>query len=381
MNGVAFITTNDGAQADAELVLRFRQALTERERTAVFADVVRQHGGAVLGSCAQWLWPDADAAVAAARGVLIAARLAMADSAKLTHPDRLRDWLLGIAGCGGLTSGPSATIDDINWAAVQAHDARDTPEMPDSLAIGPSLRPWLQQIVATLPEARQRLYDLFVARSLDSRSAARQLGTDLAGVRRLRSENRQAILRAFEITALVAAETDPDPFGSRAPGCQELQQILADTQRDGDAHPGARRHPVVLPAALRLTVTRHVSQCATCQDQRDDRTARWAPELLPILACAELPTRSWRTCSRLRSRLALGSIDVPAPQPLPAPVLPGLAPPGGSSHGLSPRRRGPDCWPRCCCSGSCGQGSCMARRRSCRRVRPARCRRTRAPAV
>jgi hypothetical protein len=279
MSGVAFITTNDVGHTDAALVERFRQALTERERTAVFADVVRHHGEAVLGCCAERLWPDADAAVAAAADVLIAARLAMADSAKLARPDRLRDWLLGIAVCDGLPAG----IDDIDWEAVQAHDASSSP------AGRPSLWPWLEQIVATLPEARQRLYDLFVSRGLDSRNAARELGTDVAGVGRLRRENRQAILRAFEITALVAlvaSEPALDPPGSEAPGCGELRQILADAQRDGEE--GLRRHTVVLPAALRLTVTRHVSQCGTCQDRRDDRMARWAPELLPILAGTEL---------------------------------------------------------------------------------------------
>jgi len=283
MSGVAFITTNDLGQTDAALVLRFKQAQTERERTAVFADVIRHHGEAVLGCCAQRLWPDADAAVAAAGDVLIAARLAMADSAKLARPDRLRDWLLGIAVYDGLP----ARIDDIDWEAVQAHDACDTPGTRDSLAGRPSLRPWLEQIVATLPEARQRLYDLFVARGLNSRIAARELGTNVAGVRRLRGENRQAILRAFEITAL-AAEAALDPLGGEAPECGELRQILADAPRDGDAQEGVRRHAVVLPAALRLTVTRHVSLCGACQDRRDDCMARWAPELLPILAGTEL---------------------------------------------------------------------------------------------
>jgi hypothetical protein len=45
---------------------------------------------------------------------------------------------------------------------------------------------------------------------------------------------------------------------------------------------------VVLPAALRLRVARHLSQCGTCRDRRDDCTALWAPGLLPILAGTEL---------------------------------------------------------------------------------------------
>src|SRR6202044_2173472 len=96
MDGVTTITAHDGGRADAALVQRFRQSQTTRERTAVLADVVRQHRHPVLCSCAERLWPDADAAVAAAAGVFAAARLAMADSAKLPHPDRLRGWLLGI---------------------------------------------------------------------------------------------------------------------------------------------------------------------------------------------------------------------------------------------------------------------------------------------
>ena len=53
MNGVATITAHDGGQADAALVQRFGQSQTTGERTAVFADVVRQHRHAVLSSCAE----------------------------------------------------------------------------------------------------------------------------------------------------------------------------------------------------------------------------------------------------------------------------------------------------------------------------------------
>jgi DNA-directed RNA polymerase specialized sigma24 family protein len=286
--GVAAITVSDGGHADAALVRRFRQAQTERERTAVFADVVREHRDAVLGCCAERLWPDADAAVVAACDVLVAARLAMADPAKLARPDRLRGWLLGIAAGASLTSGLPAGIGDVNWEAVRARVAAGVPEMRDSPASRAPLRHWLEQIVATLPEARQRLFDLFVARGLDSRNAALELGTSVAGVRRLRRENRQAILRAFEVTALAAGEAALDPPGGDAPGCGELRQILADAQHDGDPREGGRRHVAVLPASLRLTVTRHLSQCGTCQGRRDDCMARWAPELLPILADTEL---------------------------------------------------------------------------------------------
>src|SRR5271169_2344018 len=115
MNEVPIITAHDRGRADAALVQRFRQAQTARERTAVFADVVRQHRHAVLCSCAERLWPDADAAVAAAAEVLVAARLAMADSAKLPHPNRLRGWLLGIAAQACPTPGLPARIDDLNW--------------------------------------------------------------------------------------------------------------------------------------------------------------------------------------------------------------------------------------------------------------------------
>lgn len=162
-------------------------------------------------------------------------------------------------------------------------------EMQDSLARRASLQHWLEQIAATLPEARQRLFDLFVTRGLDSRNAAWELGTNVAEVRRLRRENRQAILRAFEVTALAAAEAGLDPPGSDAPGCGELRQVLAEARHDiGDPQAGGRRHTMVLPAALRLTVTRHLSQCGTCQGRRDDGMARWAPQLLPILDDTEL---------------------------------------------------------------------------------------------
>ena len=284
---MAAIATSDEGQADAALVLRFRQAQTERERTAVFADVVEQHGDAVLGCCTERLWPDADAAVAAAGGVLVAARLAMADTAKLARPNRLRSWLLGIAANGGLTSVPPLRIAAINWEAVHAHVAADVPDLRHSPQMRASLRHWLEQIVATLPEPRQRLFDLFVASGLDSRRAAQELGTTLAEVRRLRRENRQAILRAFEVTALAAAEAALDAPGG-APGCGELRQILADARPDGDPQEDGRRHIVVLPAALRLTVARHLSQCGTCRGRRDDCTMLWAPGLLPILARTEL---------------------------------------------------------------------------------------------
>jgi hypothetical protein len=282
VNGVTPMTASDGRHADAALVQRFRQAQTQRERAAVFAVVVRRHGDAVLGRCAERLWPDADAAVAAARDVLVAARLVMADPAKLPRPDQLQGWLLGIAVSDDLTPGPPARIDDINWEAVNAYAAAGVPEMRDSTAWRASLRHWLEQIAATLPESRQRLFDLFVARGLDSRDAARELGTSVAEVRRLRRENRQAVLRAFEVTALAAAEAALDPR-SDAPGCGELRQILADARRDG-----GRRHTAVLPAALRVTVARHLGQCGTCQGRRDDCTGRWAPELLPVLAGTEL---------------------------------------------------------------------------------------------
>src|ERR1700678_2180136 len=291
MNGVATITAHDGGRSDAALVQRFRQSKTTRERTAVFADVIRQHRDAVLCSCAERLWPDADAAVAAAAGFLLAARLAMADPAKLPRPDRLRGWLLGIAAEACPIPGQPGRIDDVNWEAVRARIAAGTREMPDSPGGRASLRQWLERIGATLPDPRQRMYDLFVARGLDSRNAARELGTTVAEVRRLRGENRQAILRAFEVTAL-AAEAAVDPPGTWAPQCGELRQTLADARGDdGDPHDDGRRPPVVLAAALRLTLSRHLSGCRTCQDRRDDCMARWAPELLTILADAELHER------------------------------------------------------------------------------------------
>src|SRR5690349_805831 len=288
VNEVTPMTASDGRHADAALVRRFRHAQTRRERTAVFADVVRQHGDAVLGHCAERLWPDADAAVAAACDVLIAARLVMGDPAKLARPDQLRGWLLDIAVSHVLPSGLPARIDDINWEAVNARAAAGVPAMRDSPAGRAPLRHWLEQIVATLPEPRQRLFDLFVARGLNSRNAALELGTSVAEVRRLRRENRQAVLRAFEVTALAAAEAALDPPRRGAPGCGELRQILAEAQRDSDRQEGGRRPAAVLPVALRVTVARHLSQCGTCQGRRDDCTGRWGPELLPMLAGTEL---------------------------------------------------------------------------------------------
>jgi DNA-directed RNA polymerase specialized sigma24 family protein len=281
------MTANDGGDADAALVRRFRQAQTRQESAAVFAGVVRQHRDAVLARCAERLWPDADAAVAAAGDVFIAASLALADPAKLARPDLLRAWLAGIAAHGGLTSGQPARIDDIDWAALQAGAATGVSGPRDSSATRAQVRRWLDQIVTTLPEPRQRLYDLFVTKGLNSRDAALELGSDAAEVQRLRRENQQAILRAFEVTALAAAETAPDP-GNEAPGCEELRQILADAPHDGDPREDGRRHIAVLPAALRLAVTRHLSQCGTCQEHRDDCMAWWAPGLLPVLAGAEL---------------------------------------------------------------------------------------------
>jgi len=283
VNEVAFITAHDRGRADSALVRRFRQAQTKRERTAVFAEVVHQHRDAVLGWCADRLWPDADAAVAAAGDVLIVAALAMADPAKLARPERLRSWLLGIAHYA-LTSGLPERLDDIAWDAVQARVTADVPEMWVSPASRESLRHWLEQIVRTLPEPRQRLYDLCVARGLDSRNAALQLGTTVAELQRLRRDNRQAIIRAFEVTVLAAA----GPRDSEARGCWELRQILSEAPHDADPHAAGRRPIMVLPAALRLTVTRHLSQCRTCQDRCDDGMARWAPQLLSVLAEAEL---------------------------------------------------------------------------------------------
>src|ERR1700735_483783 len=166
MNGVTTITAHDGGRADAALVQRFRQSQTTRERTTAFADVVQQHRHAVLCSCAGRLWPDAGAAVAAAAGALVAARLAMADSTKLPRPDRLRGWLLGIAAQTWPMPGQPARIDDVNWEAVRARIAAGAPEMRDLPARLASLRQWLERIVATLPEPRQRMYDLFVTRGL-----------------------------------------------------------------------------------------------------------------------------------------------------------------------------------------------------------------------
>ncbi len=272
------MTANDGGDADAALVLRFRQAQTRQESAAVFANVVRRHRDEVLACCAERLWPDADAAVAAAGDVFIAAGLAMADSAKLAHPDLLRAWLVGIMAHG---------IHDIDWEALQADVAANFSELRESSATRASVRHWLDQIVATLPEPRQRLYDLFVTRSLNSRNAALELGSDVSEVQRLRRENQQAIMRAFEVTALTAAETASDQ-GNEAPGCWELRQILANAPRDGDPREDGQRHIAVLPAALRLAVTRHLSQCVTCQEHSDDCMAWWAPALLPVLAGAEL---------------------------------------------------------------------------------------------
>jgi len=264
MNGVTFIATNDGEQADAALVGRFRQAVAKRVRAAVFDQVVREHRDALLGRCAERLWPDADASIAAAYDAFMVAYLAMDDPAKLPRPERLRDWLLGIAAEGEPASGPPAPARRA-WS-----------------------RGWLEQIVATLPEPRQQMYDLFVRRALDSRNAATELGTDIAGARRLRRENREAILRAFEVTAFAAAEADVDPLGGEPLGCGQLRQILSDARRGGDAHEGVRRDNFVLPPELRLTVTRHVGQCGTCRERRDDCMARWAQEILPIVAGAEL---------------------------------------------------------------------------------------------
>lgn len=232
MNGVATITAHDGGRADAALAQRFRQSQTTQERTAVFADVVREHGRAVLCSCAERLWPDADAAVAAAAGVLVSARLAMADPAKRPRSDLARGWLLGIAAEACPLPGQSARLDAVNGEAVRARLAADALETPDSPARLASSRRWLERIVATLPEPRQRMYDLFVTRGLDSRNAALELGTTVAEVGRLRRENRQAILRAFEVTALADAEAAADPPSVGAPGCAELRQMLVDPRSD-----------------------------------------------------------------------------------------------------------------------------------------------------
>ena len=124
------------------------------------------------------------------------------------------------------------------------------PEMRDSPARVASLRQWLERIVATLPEPRQRMYDLFVTRGLDSRNAALELGTTVAEVRRLRRENRQAILRAFEVTALAAAEAAVDPSGIGAPGCAGDAQtwpMLAATMAIRMRTVGATRRCCPLP--------------------------------------------------------------------------------------------------------------------------------------
>ena len=356
MNGVATITAHDGGRADAALVQRFRQSQTTRERTAVLADVVHQHRHAVLSSCAERLWPDADAAVAAAAGVFAAAGLAMADSAKLPRPDRLRDWLLGIAAQARPVPGQPARIDDVDWEAVRARIAVGTPEMRDSPARVASLRQWLERIVATLPEPRQRMYDLFVTRGLDSRNAAVELAATVAEVRRLRRENRQAILRAFEVTALAAAEAAVDPPGIRAPGCAELRQMLADARSDdGDPHEDGRRHTAVLPAALRLTLSRHLSQCRACQDRRDDCMGGGRPSCCRSWPTPNCTSRSWRTCSRCQDS---GS---PAPGQVPIDASPRPARPPRSSSAGPPPRQGRGWLRHCCCSRSCGPGFCAER--------------------
>ncbi len=310
MNGVATITAHDGGRADAGPGHRFRQSQTTRERTAEFGDVFRQHRHAVLSACAERLWPDADAAIAAAAGVLVAARLAMADPARRPRPDLVRGWLLAIAAQACPAPGQLAGIGHVDWEAVRARVAVGPQDLRDEPARVASLRKWLERIVATLPEPRHRMYDLSVTRGLDSRNAALELGTTVAEVRRLRRENRQAILRAFEVTALAAAEataaeataaeataaeataaeaTAAEAAGVGAPGCGELPQLLADARSDaGDPQEDGRRHPAVLSAAVRLALSRHLSECHPCQDRRDDLMARWAPELLPILADAEL---------------------------------------------------------------------------------------------
>ena len=308
-----FITGNDRGQADAALVRRFRQAVTKRDRAAVFDGVVREHRDAVLARSTERLWPDADAAVTAARDLFVVAYLAMADPAKLAHPDCLRDWLLGIADHAELAAGLSAGINAVNWRALQASIEAGVPDKPDmrgSAARRASLRHWLEQIVATLPEPRQQMYDLFVRRALDSRNAARELGTDAAEARRLRRDNREAILRAFEVTALAAAEAAPDPLGGETPGCGYVLQLMADAQRDGGMSESVRRESVVLPADLRLSVTRHVTECYACRDRRDACMVRWAPELLPILASAEL---NEQVIEDLRTLPAPGRSHVGAP--------------------------------------------------------------------
>ncbi len=290
MSGVAFTTANERGQTDAALVRRFRQAATKRARAAAFGWVVREHRDAVLGRCAARLWPDADAAVAAARDVFLVAYVAMRDPAKLARPDRLRDWLLGIVVDRGLASGLPARADAVNWEMLQAGIADDEPDKPDvwgSATLLAAVRHWLEQIVATLPEPRQQMYDVFVRRALDSRGAATELGTYADAARRLRRENREAILRAFEVTALAAAEP-VDPRDDTIPGCRVLRQLLADGLGDRGMFWAVRRDGVVLPADLRLAVSDHMGHCGACADRRADCTAQWAPELLPVLAGAEL---------------------------------------------------------------------------------------------
>jgi hypothetical protein len=311
---VTFITRNDRGQTDAALVRRFRHAVSKRDRAAAFDAVVRAHRDAVLGRCAERLWPDADAAVAAAHDVFIVAYQAMADPTKLGRPDRLRDWLLAIAGQGGLGSGLPAGAGAINWGKLRARIASEVPDTRGVTAKRVSVRRWLEQIVATLPEARQQLYDLFVRTALDSRNAATELGTDVAEARRLRRDNREALLRAFEVTALAAAEAAPDSLGGESSGCWELRQILADAERDRGRQEGVRRDAMVLSPEARLTVTRHTSQCHTCLYRRDDRVARWAPELLAILAGAEL---NEQVIEDLRT--------IPEPEGTPARGLPSRA--------------------------------------------------------
>ncbi|WP_300607168.1 hypothetical protein [Trebonia sp.] len=290
---MAFTTANERGQTDAALVRRFRQAATKRARAAVFGCVVREHRDAVLGRCAARLWPDADAAVAAARDVFLVAYVAMRDPAKLARPGRLRDWLLGIVVDRGLASGLPARADAVNWEILQAGIADDEPDKPDKPDVWGSatrlaaVRHWLEQIVATLPEPRQQMYDVFVRRALDSRGAATELGTYADAARRLRRENREAILRAFEVTALAAAEP-VDPRDDTIPGCRALRQLLADGLGDRGMFWAVRRDGVVLAADLRLAVSDHMGRCGACAGRRADCTAQWAPELLPVLAGAEL---------------------------------------------------------------------------------------------
>ena len=258
MNGVATITAHDGGRADAGPGHRFRQSQTTRERTAEFGDVFRQHRHAVLSACADRLWPDADAAIAAAAGVLVGARLAMADPARRPRPDLVRGWLLAIAAQACPAPGQPAGIGHLDWEAVRARVAVGPPDLRDEPARVASLRKWLERIVATLPEPRQRMYDLSVTRGLDSRSAALELGTTVAEVRRLRRENRQAILRAFEVTALAAARsrratrrkppwTRPASGLPGAGSCRSCWPMLAATLAIRKRTAGATRRCCPLP--------------------------------------------------------------------------------------------------------------------------------------